>query len=115
MKYVRTSADWLYLAPVIGLCSRRKVGYAVSTEQDSRLSVAALVSALEARGNSRNALVRSDRGRIFGDDERGKKANTHRLRRSMSRTRKSRDNAEIESFLSPIKHGLACQIRKWRT
>jgi transposase InsO family protein len=69
VKYVRTSAGWLYLTPVIDLFLRRVVGCAMSTEQDGRLSVAALTSALEARGNPRNVIVHSDRGGIYGDDD----------------------------------------------
>ena len=106
VKYVRTSAGWLYLAPVIDLFSRRVVGCAMSTEQDGKLSLAALTSALEARGNPRNVLVHSDRGGIYGDDEYVKKANGHRLRRSMSRTRNPWDNAVIESFFSTLTHEL---------
>jgi putative transposase len=64
VKYVRTSAGWLYLAPMIDLFSRRVVGCAMSTEQDGKLSVAALTSALEARGKPRIVLLRSDRGGI---------------------------------------------------
>jgi len=59
VKYVRTSAGWLYLVPVIDLFSRGVVGCAMSTEQDGKLS-------LEARGNPRNALVHLDRGGIYG-------------------------------------------------
>jgi len=102
VKYVRTSAGWLYLAPVIDLFSRRVVGCAMSTEQDGKLSLAALTSALEARGNPRDVIVHSDRGGIYGGDEYVRKADEHRLRRSMSRTRNPWDNAVIESFFSTL-------------
>jgi putative transposase len=102
LKYVRTSAGWLYLAPVIDLFSRRVVGCAMSTEQDGKLSVAALTSALEARGNPRNVIVHSDCGGIYGDEDYVEKASAHRLRRSMSRTSNPRDNAVIESFFSTL-------------
>jgi hypothetical protein len=36
----------------------------MSTEQDGKLSLAALTSALEARGKPRNVLVHPDRGGI---------------------------------------------------
>ena len=106
VKYVRSSAGWLHLAPVIDVFSRRVVGCAMSTEQDGKLSVAALTSALEARGNPRNVIVHSDRGGIYGDDDYVKKANAHRLRRSMSRTSNPWDNAVIESFFSTLTHEL---------
>jgi putative transposase len=88
VKYVRASAGWPYLAPGIDLISRRVVGCAMPIEQDGKLSVAALTSALEARGNPSNVIVYSDRVGIYGDDDYVKKANAHRLRRSMSRTNK---------------------------
>ena len=102
VKYVRTNAGWLYLAPVIDLFSRRVVGCAMSTEQDGRLSVAALASALEARGSPRNVVVHSDRGGIFGDGDFVRKAQEHGMRRSMSRTSNPWDNAVIESFFSTL-------------
>ena len=74
----------------------------MSTEQDGKLSLAALTSALEARGNSRNGIVHSDRGGIYGDNV--KKTNAQGLRRSMGRTRNPWDNAVIESFLSTLTH-----------
>jgi len=72
----------------------------MSTEQDGKRSLAALTSALEARGNPRDVIVHSDRGGIYGGDEYVKKAKGQRLRRSMSRTRNPWDNAVIESFFS---------------
>ena len=70
--------------------------------------VAALTSALEARGNPRNVIAHSDCGGIYGDDDYVKKADVHphRLRRSMSRTRNPWDNAVIESFFSTLTHEL---------
>lgn len=59
-------------------------------------------SALEARGNPRDVIVHSDRGGIYGGDEYVRKADEHRLRRSMSRTRNPWDNAVIESFFSTL-------------
>jgi putative transposase len=106
VKYVRTGACWLYLTPVIDLLSRRVVGCAMPTEQDGKLSLAALTSALEARGNPRNVMVHSDRGGIYGDEEYVKTATQHQLRRSMSRTRNPWDNAVIESFFSTLTHEL---------
>ncbi len=72
---------------MIDLISRRVVGCAISTEQNGKLSLVPLTSALEARGNPRNVIVHSDRGGIY-DDEYVKKADAHRLRRSMSRASK---------------------------
>ena len=53
VKYIRTNAGWLYLAPVIDLLSRRVVGCAMSTEQDGKLSMAALAQAQSKLAASR--------------------------------------------------------------
>lgn len=106
VKYVRTNAGWLYLAPVIDLFSRRVVGCAMSTEQDGKLSLAALTSAIEARGAPRRVLVHSDRGGIYIDDAYVRKARGLGMRRSMSRARNPWDNAVIESFFSTLRFEL---------
>jgi hypothetical protein len=85
VKYVRTSAGWLYLAPVLDLFSRTIVGCAMSTVQDGDLSVSALASAMRARGSPRGVLVHSDGGGIYGDEEYLKKLEEHGVKRSMSR------------------------------
>ena len=111
VKYVRTSAGWLYLAPVIDLFSRRVVGCAMSTVQDGDLSVAALASAIRARGSPRGVLVHSDGGEINGDEDYLKKPEGHGVKRSMSRKRNPWDNAVIESFFSTLRFELLCRTR----
>ena len=87
VKYVRTTAGWLCLAPVLDLFSRRIVGCAMSTVQDGDLSVTALASAMRARGSPRGVLVHSDGGGIYGDEDYLKKLEEHGVRRSMIRKR----------------------------
>jgi len=99
VKYVRTSAGWLYLAPVMDVFSRRVVGCAMSTGQDGKLS-------LEARGKPRDVIVHADRGGIYDDDQYVKRAKKRRLRRSMSRTRNPWDSTAIERLFSTLTHEL---------
>ena len=111
VKYVRTTAGWLYLAPVLDLFSRRIVGCAMSTVQDGDLSVSALASAMRARGSPRGVLVHSDGGGIYGDEDYLKKLEEHGVRRSMSRKRNPWDNAVIESFFSTLRFELLGRTR----
>jgi len=111
VKYVRTTAGWLYLAPVLDLFSRRIVGCAMSTVQDGDLSVSALASAMRARGSPRGVLVHSDGGGIYGDEDYLKKLEEHGVKRSMSRKRNPWDNAVIESFFSTLRFELLCRTR----
>lgn len=111
VKYVRTSAGWMYLAPVLDRFSRRIVGCAMSTVQDGDLSVSALASAMRARGSPRGVLVHSDGGGIYGDEECLKKLEEHGVKRSMSRKKNPWDNAVIESFFSTLRFELLGRTR----
>jgi putative transposase len=106
VKYVRTKAGWLYLAPVIDLFSRRVVGYAMSTEHDANLALAALSSATGSSGAPKGVLLHSDRGGIYGDEDYVLKLKALGIRRSMSRTCNPWDNAVIESFFSTLRFEL---------
>ncbi len=111
VKYIRTNAGWLYLAPVIDLFSRRVVGCAMSTEQDGKLSIAALASAVETRGASKGVMIHSDRGGIYGDEEYLDTLDKIGIKRSMSRTSNPWDNAVIESFFSTLHFELLSRTR----
>ena len=111
VKHVRTTAGWLYLAPVLDLFSRRLVGCATSTVQDGDLSVSALASAMRARGSPRGALVHSSGGGIQGDEDYLRKLEEHGVKRSMSRKKNPWDNAVIESFFSTLRSELLSRTR----
>lgn len=111
VKYVRTKEGWLYLAPVIDLFSRRVVGYAMSTQQDGDLSIAALESAVRARGAPKGLVLHSDRGGIYGDGAYLKQLKSHGIERSMSRPSNPWDNAAMESFFSTLHFELLSRRR----
>lgn len=111
VKCVRTTAGWLYVAPVIDLFSRRVVGCAMSTGQDASLSLSALSSAIAARGVPRRVLLHSDRGGIYGESEYLRTLEALGIRRSMSRARNPWDNAVIESFFSTLRLELLDRTR----
>ncbi len=115
VKYVRTKEGWLYLAPVIDLFSRRVVGYAMSTQQDGDLSIAALESAVRARGAPKGLMLHSDRGGIYGDDDYLRRLKSLGIERSMSRPSNPWDNAVIESFFSTLHFELLSRRRFERT
>ena len=60
--YIWAGTQWLYLAAVIDLYSRRIIGWACSHSPDSNLTVAALRMAYESRGNPKNVMFHSDQG-----------------------------------------------------
>jgi transposase InsO family protein len=46
---ITTDEDWLYLAPMLDLCSRRVAGWAASDGNDTELTLDVLRKALRAR------------------------------------------------------------------
>ena len=60
--YIRTREGWLYLAVLLDLCSRRVVGWAISSRLTRRLPQAALEMAIGRRRPRAPILHHSDRG-----------------------------------------------------
>jgi transposase InsO family protein len=65
--YLRTEAGWTYLATVMDLCSRRIIGWSVSSLNDSTLVCHALQSAVMTRGGHlpSGLIHHSDRGSTY--------------------------------------------------
>ncbi len=59
--YIRTRSAFVYLAVILGAWSRRVVGYAVSRQVDTRLTIAALRAALADRQPPRGCIHHTDR------------------------------------------------------
>lgn len=60
--YLWTAEGWLYLATVLDLCSRKVVGWAMSSRIDAELVQEALRMALGRRRPSAGLIYHSDRG-----------------------------------------------------
>jgi transposase InsO family protein len=99
--YLATPAGWLYLAVVLSIASRRVVGWATSTRNDSTLTVAALEAALESRAAP--PLHHSDRGSTYASEQYQRALEANGIRCSMSRLGNCWDNAVVESFFSTLK------------
>jgi transposase InsO family protein len=101
--YVQTGEDWLYLAAVLDLYSRKIVGWAMSHRIDTALVLAALAMALQHRQPPAKLLCHSDRGvQYAAGDYRATLARAG-LVASMSRKGNCYDNAAMESFWSTLK------------
>ena len=62
--YVWTAEDWLYVAAVIDLFSRRVVGWSMNAAMTAQLVTDALVMAIWRRGKPDALLHHSDRGTV---------------------------------------------------
>ncbi|MGV6859631.1 MAG: IS3 family transposase [bacterium] len=60
--YIATQQEWLYLAVVIDLYSRRVVGWASSSSPDTGLVIRALRLALQTRSPAKGLMFHSDQG-----------------------------------------------------
>jgi putative transposase len=104
--YVWTSEGWLYLAVVLDVCSRRIVGWGMSSRLQDELVIAALRQALGYRLVTGGLLFHSDRGSQFAGDACSQLLREHEITVSMSRRGDCFDNAVTESFFGTLKREL---------
>ncbi len=100
---IATDQGWLYLAVMLDLFSRRVVGWATSSNNDTALALAALSIALQARRPPAGLLHHSDRGSPYASADYRAKLRAHGARRSMSRKGDCWDNAVAESFFASLR------------
>ncbi|WP_404418843.1 IS3 family transposase [Marinospirillum sp.] len=101
--YIWTQEGWLYLAVVIDLCSRRVVGWSMSSRMKSRLVCDALQMALWQRQPQAGLIHHSDRGSQYASKAFRRLLKAHGIRGSMSRKGDCWDNAVVESFFGSLK------------
>ena len=99
--YIRIADGWVYLAAVLDLCSRKIVGWSMSSKIDTSLVLMALRRALKARGAP--DMHHSDRGSQYASDDYQKELKAYGIKASMSRTGNPYDNATMESFFGTLK------------
>jgi putative transposase len=101
--YIWTAEGWLYVAAVIGLFSRRVVGWSMSATMTAQLVADALLMAIWRRGKPDALLHHSDRGSQYTSEPFQALLADHGIDCSMSRSGNVWDNAAMESFFSSLK------------
>jgi transposase InsO family protein len=102
--YIATGEGWSYLAVLLDLFSRRVVGWAMSTTNDTALALAALNRAVRSRQSVLTGLVHhTDRGSPYASDEYRRALADYGMTQSMSRTGDCWDNAVAESFFATLR------------
>jgi putative transposase len=101
--YVWTDEGWLYLAAILDLCSRRVVGWATSSNNDTQLALDALKRAKGSRTPLIGLVHHSDRGSVYASEAYRDALKTFGAVASMSRKGDCWDNAVAESFFATIK------------
>jgi putative transposase len=101
--YIWTQEGWLYLAVVIDLCSRKVVGWGMSSRMKAQLVCDALTMAIWQRKPKAGLIHHSDRGSQYASKAFGKLLKRHGVKGSMSRKGDCWDNAVVESFFGSLK------------
>jgi putative transposase len=103
LTYIRITMAFVYLAVILDLYSRKAIGYGLSDQIDTELSLTALQMALQRRHPSPGLIHHSDRGVQYAAHEYIDVLRTYQFRISMSRKGNPYDNAAVESFMKTLK------------
>jgi len=102
--YIRLLTEFVYLAVVMDLYSRKIIGWAISHNIDDELTRAALKMALEDRNPPPGCIHHSDRGVQYASNNYVQDLKKARMKISMSRKGNPYDNAAMESFMKTLKY-----------
>ncbi len=103
LTYIRLPTTFVYLACILDAFSRRCIGWTLSRQIDTRLTLAALEMAIELRRPQRGLIHHSDRGVQYASAEYVGRLEEIGARVSMSATGNPYDNAKAESFFKTLK------------
>lgn len=101
--YIRLLTEFIYLAVVMDLFSRKIIGWAISRNIDEPLTRAALQMALEQRKPAPGCIHHSDRGVQYASMRYTQDLKDAGFEISMSAKGNPYDNAAMESFMKTLK------------
>jgi transposase InsO family protein len=101
--YVRLQQEFIYLAVLLDVYSRRVIGWSLSRQLDSEFAQEALEMALSQRRPAAGLVHHSDRGIQYACGHYVKRLEAHSITISMSRPGNPYDNAWAESFMKTLK------------
>jgi transposase InsO family protein len=92
--YIRLLREFIYLAVLLDAFSRRCIGWAISRNIDTQLTLSALQMALNTRTIHAGLIHHSDRGVQYAATDYVATLQEHKIEISMSRTGNPYDNAK---------------------
>lgn len=101
--YIRILTSFVYLAVILGLFSRKAIGYAISLRSDTALSLEALEMAISSRNPPKGVIHHSDQGVQYAANDYVSILHAQGFLISMSRKGNPYDNAVAESFIKTLK------------
>jgi putative transposase len=102
--YIRIHTGFVYLAAILDACSRRVIGYAVSTGLEAGLTLEALRMAIFIRHPGPGTIHHSDQGVQYASSEYVAELTGHGFIISMARAGNPYENATMESFFKTLKY-----------
>ena len=103
MTYIRLRQEFVYLALVLDVFSRKVVGWALDRTLTTRLPLLALERAITLRQPAAGLVHHSDRGIQYASEQYTALLGIHGILPSMSRPGNPYDNAFCESFIKTLK------------
>ena len=104
MTFIRTRQDWLHLAILLDLYSRKVVGWAMGDRATTALHQAALTMAIIQRKPQAGLIHHTDRGSVYSAAPYREQLLKARMQPSMNGSKTAYDNAVAESFFSNLKN-----------
>jgi len=101
--YIHILVCFIYLAVILDVYSRKVIGYAISRNIDTQLTLAALRMAIVNRNPPWGCIHHSDRGVQYASTDYVKELKFYGFQISMSRKGNPYDNAFAESFMKTLK------------
>ena len=101
--YIHLLVCFVYLAVILDVYSRKAIGYALSRNLDTQLTLSALRMAIDQRKPPPGCVHHSDRGVQYASKDYIKELEFYKFKISMSRKGNPYDNAYAESFMKTLK------------
>jgi putative transposase len=101
--YIHLLVCFVYLAVILDVYSRKAIGYGLSRNLDTQLTLSALRMAIDQRNPTPGCIHHSDRGVQYASKDYIKELEFYGFQISMSRKGNPFDNAYAESFIKTLK------------
>lgn len=102
--YVRLEEEFIFVAVILDVYSRRVIGWALDRNMEDELTLTALRMALAERGAPPGLIHHSDRGSQYASNDYTGLLRENGVTISMSRKGNPWDNAFCESFMKTLKY-----------
>ncbi len=101
---IRIRTGFVCLAAILDACSRRVIGYAISTRLDTALTLEAIRMPIAIRKPRPGVIHHSDQGVQYASGEYVNELKRYGFEISMARTGNPYENARMESFFKTLKY-----------